>query len=70
SLRRLAEIELEPADRLRNGEPQVDETTSLRDALSVMLAAGSRTAAVRREDGGVAGSISLDRIAGLLSEER
>ena len=67
ALRRLDELELAPAGP--NGGLELDAATSLRDALSLMLAAGTRSASVRTEGGGVAGSISVERIAALLAEK-
>ena len=67
ALRRLDELELAPAGP--NGGLELDAATSLRDALSLMLAAGARSASVRSAGGGVAGSISVDTIAQLLAEE-
>ena len=67
ALRRVDEVELAPAGP--NGGLELDAATSLRDALSLMLAAGARSASVRSAGGGVAGSISVDTIAQLLAEE-
>jgi len=62
ALKRVSEVELDPArdERL----PLVEETTTLRDALSLMLAEGVRAVAV---DG--KGTLTLDRIAALLAED-
>jgi len=65
SLRRLSEVELEPA---ANGGPRLDESTTLRDAVSAMLAEGADAVTVVRGDSPV-GSISLARITRLLGEE-
>jgi osmoprotectant transport system ATP-binding protein len=65
SLRRLSEVELEPA---ANGGPCLDESTTLRDAVSAMLAEGADAVTVVRGDDPV-GSISLARITRLLGEE-
>jgi osmoprotectant transport system ATP-binding protein len=65
SLRRLSEVELEPA---ANGGPRLDESTTLRDAVSAMLAEGADAVTVVRGDDPV-GSISLARITRLLGEE-
>ena len=68
SLRRVDELELEPADRALDVDPEVDSTTTLRNALSVMLAAGRQRALV--VDGGApVGSISFEQISALLSEQ-
>ena len=65
SLRRLADVELEPG---ADGGPGLDEGTTLRDALSAMLAEGSDSVTVLR-DGEPAGSVSLVSITSLLGEE-
>jgi osmoprotectant transport system ATP-binding protein len=67
SLRRLADIELEPVERSGGSDPEVDSSTSLRNALSVMLSEGSRRAVVRDEHGAVVGSVSFEQISELLS---
>jgi osmoprotectant transport system ATP-binding protein len=64
SLRRLADVELDPA----GGGPVLDEATTLRDAVSAMLAEGSDSVVVTRGDERV-GSISLARITSLLAED-
>jgi osmoprotectant transport system ATP-binding protein len=67
SLRRLRDVELEPAELARDGEPVLPEDTSLRDALSAMLAAGADRCVV--VDGGRRrGSLSVERIAALLAQ--
>jgi osmoprotectant transport system ATP-binding protein len=66
ALRRVDEVELEPGERLRPGDPQLSPATSLRDAVSVMLAEGRPRCAVAVE-GRVLGSLSLERITALLS---
>jgi osmoprotectant transport system ATP-binding protein len=65
SLRRLADVELEPA---ADGGPRLEEATTLRDALSAMLAEGAGSVVVVRE-GAPVGSLSLARISRLLGEE-
>jgi osmoprotectant transport system ATP-binding protein len=67
SLRRVGELELEPADRASPGDPQLDPTTTLRNALSVMLAA-DRWKALVVSDGKPLGSVSFEQISGLLAE--
>jgi osmoprotectant transport system ATP-binding protein len=67
SLRRVDELELEPADRASPGDPQLDPTTTLRNALSVMLAA-DRWKALVVADGKPLGSVSFEQISGLLAE--
>jgi osmoprotectant transport system ATP-binding protein len=66
SLRRLSEVELEPAS---DGGPTLDESTTLRDAVSAMLAEGADSVTVLRGDEPV-GSLSLASITSLLGEER
>ena len=66
SLRRLADVELEPAG---GDGPVLDEATTLRDAVSAMLAEGADSVVVARGDERV-GSISLARITSLLAEDR
>jgi osmoprotectant transport system ATP-binding protein len=68
SLRRLADIELETPDRADDDAPTLEATSTLRNALSVMLASGSRFALVRGADGRVAGSVSLDGIRALIAQ--
>jgi osmoprotectant transport system ATP-binding protein len=63
ALRRLSDVELEPASLAEPGDPELPLETSLRDALSLMLAAGAMRC---RVDGG---TVSLDRIAELLSDD-
>jgi osmoprotectant transport system ATP-binding protein len=66
SLRRLSEVELEPAV---DGGPRLDEDTTLRDAVSAMLAEGADRVTVLRGDEPV-GSLSLAAITSLLGSER
>ena len=66
ALRRLADVELEPAELLADGDPRLPAETSLRDAVSVMLAEGRPRCAVA-DAGTVRGSVSLERVAALLS---
>ena len=62
SLRKLSEVELEPAS---DGGPRLDESTTLRDAVSAMLAEGADRVTVVR--GAVpVGSLGLARITSLL----
>jgi osmoprotectant transport system ATP-binding protein len=69
SLRRLTDVELEPAERSSASDPTLERSTSLRNALSMMLSEGSRRAAVRDERGVVVGSISFEQISALLSPD-
>ena len=66
SLRRLSEVGLE---RVSGGGPTLDESTTLRDAVSAMLADGADSVTVVR-GGEPVGSLSLARITSLLGEER
>jgi osmoprotectant transport system ATP-binding protein len=68
SLRRVGDVELEPANGA--GElPVVDARTSLRDAVSVMLADGGGAVAVRGGDGQVQGQLTLTVVSRLLAED-
>jgi osmoprotectant transport system ATP-binding protein len=68
SLRRIEDVELEPLERAAPGDPELDPMTTLRNALSLMLSAGSRHAVVANADGRRLGSISFEQISALLSE--
>ena len=61
SLRRLDELELAPLDG-RDG-PRAPGSTTLRDALSLMVTAGSRSLVVVDEDGRPTGVVELDALA-------
>jgi osmoprotectant transport system ATP-binding protein len=65
SLKRLADVELEPV----NGAlaPVADDGTTLRDALSLMLSEGSQTLVVLGPDARPRGVLTLDRLTELLS---
>ena len=67
SLRRLSEVELDPA--VNGGGPAVDASTTLRDAVSTMIAEGA-TSVVVRSDGKPVGSISLERITRVLAGDQ
>jgi osmoprotectant transport system ATP-binding protein len=68
SLRRVGDVELEPANGA--GElPVVDARTSLRDAVSLMLADGGGAVAVRDVDGQVQGQLTLTVVSRLLAED-
>jgi osmoprotectant transport system ATP-binding protein len=67
ALRRLSELDLEPADVEDAGAPRIDSSTTLRDALSQMLSAGSRHCAVVDSEGNVVGTLSIDQVSALLS---
>ena len=63
SLRRLDELELAPLDGL--AAPTAAGSTTLRDALSLMITAGSRSLVVVASDGTPRGVVTLDTLAGL-----
>ncbi|MGH3117577.1 MAG: ABC transporter ATP-binding protein [Gaiellales bacterium] len=68
SLRRLSEMDLpEPTPEARAGGPTADLNTTLRDALSAMLASGSDTLLVTDGEGNVAGMLTIDLVTRLLS---
>ncbi len=67
ALRRLGEIELEAANGALDG-PRAALSTTLRDALSLMLTEGAERLVVVDERGEVAGLLSVDRVSRLLSE--
>jgi len=61
SLRRLDELELAPLDG--HDGPRAPGSTTLRDALSLMVTAGSRSLVVVDEDGRPKGVVELDALA-------
>jgi len=61
SLRRLDELELAPLDGFRG--PAADGSTTLRDALSLMLTSGERALVVTGGDGAPRGIVTLDALA-------
>jgi osmoprotectant transport system ATP-binding protein len=61
SLTRLDEVELEPLDGAV--APTLAGSTTLRDALSLMLSEGSRVVVVLGEDGRPRGTVSLDALS-------
>jgi osmoprotectant transport system ATP-binding protein len=68
SLRRVGDVDLEPANGA--GElPVVDARTSLRDAVSLMLADGGGAVAVRDVDGQVQGQLTLTVVSQLLAQD-
>jgi osmoprotectant transport system ATP-binding protein len=68
SLRRVGDVELEPANGA-GGLPVVDARTSLRDAVSVMLADGGGAVAVRDGEGQVQGQLTLTVVSRLLAQD-
>jgi osmoprotectant transport system ATP-binding protein len=63
ALRRLDELELAPVDG--SAGPSVAGSTTLRDALSLMITAGSRSLVVLDGDGRARGVVTLEVLAGL-----
>ena len=63
----LAEIELESANGASPADPRCSDSTSLRDALSLMLTEGARQVAVVDDAGRVRGCASVERVSRLLS---
>jgi osmoprotectant transport system ATP-binding protein len=68
SLRRVGDVELEPAPDDFDG-PRCSPATSLRDALSLMLTEGARTVIVVDDDGSSIGVLSVQRVSDLLHEQ-
>ena len=68
ALRRLDEIELLPGPADGKASPDCPPETTLRDALSAMLTAGSTDVTVRGADGRVQGHLTFDLVSRLLSE--
>jgi osmoprotectant transport system ATP-binding protein len=66
ALRRLDEIELDPPNGRLDG-PRTNLQTSLRDALSLMLTEGADSLVVVREDGEIAGVLSVGHVGRLLA---
>jgi osmoprotectant transport system ATP-binding protein len=69
SLRRMRDVELEPASGAAADAPRCKETTTLRDALSLLLTEGSHEIIVCGDDGEPAGMLSLQRVSDLLREQ-
>jgi osmoprotectant transport system ATP-binding protein len=63
SLRRLDELELAPLDGASG--PRADGSTTLKDALSLMITSGSRSLVVLNGDGSPRGKVTLDALASL-----
>jgi osmoprotectant transport system ATP-binding protein len=68
ALRRLDEIELEPLDGDVPAGPQAPGSTTLRDALSLMMSEGADPLVVVGTDGTAIGLLSVARIGRVLSE--
>jgi osmoprotectant transport system ATP-binding protein len=69
SLMGLGEVTLDPAERHEPGDPELEGSTSLRDALSIMLSLGRGRASVLDGNGRIKGSISFTQISRLLGAE-
>jgi osmoprotectant transport system ATP-binding protein len=67
-LTRLAELELAPSSA--NGLTRVSATTTVRDALSLMLAEGGARLSVVGEQGEVAGDVTMEHVTALLAPAR
>jgi osmoprotectant transport system ATP-binding protein len=63
ALKRLDELDLEPVDGAAG--PRAPGSTTLRDALSLMITAGSRSLVVIDGDGSARGVVTLDALANL-----
>ena len=68
SLWRLSDEELEPAGDASPDAPRLSPSTTLRDALSLMLTEGAHEVVVVDDDGEPTGMLSLQRISDLLRE--
>jgi osmoprotectant transport system ATP-binding protein len=69
SLRRLRDVELEPAGDAHIDAPRCSSSTTLRDALSLMLTEGAHEVVVVGNDGEATGMLSLQRVSDLLREQ-
>jgi osmoprotectant transport system ATP-binding protein len=67
ALRTLAEVELESPNGSPLDVPRTASSTTLRDALSLMLNEGARSLVVEEDDGQVLGLLSLEHVTQLLS---
>ncbi|MGH3132223.1 MAG: ABC transporter ATP-binding protein [Gaiellaceae bacterium] len=65
ALRRLDELELGPLDGAPTGLPRAEGSTTLRDALSTMITAGSQSLVVVDGEGEARGVVTLDALAAL-----
>src|SRR5262245_20761955 len=68
ALRRLDEIELEPLDGTPPDGPQAPGSTTLRDALSLMMSEGADPLVVVNADGTPIGLLSVARVGRVLSD--
>ena len=69
SLRSLREIELEPVSDVASDAPRCKPSTTLRDALSLMLTEGAQEVVVADDGAEPLGSLSLARVSELLREQ-
>jgi osmoprotectant transport system ATP-binding protein len=67
ALRRLDEIELDPAEGADEAELRLAASTTLRDALSQLLTAGDRQCLVVDAAGNAIGVLTIDHVSALLS---
>jgi osmoprotectant transport system ATP-binding protein len=67
ALRRLDEVELAPVPNGGTSAPETAASTTLRDALSLMLTEGSSGVIVRGENGEAIGYLTFEVVSGLLS---
>jgi osmoprotectant transport system ATP-binding protein len=68
ALRRLGEIELDSPNGANMDGPRAGLSTTLRDALSLMLTEGAEELVVLDDDGRVAGVLSVGRVSRLLAD--
>jgi osmoprotectant transport system ATP-binding protein len=68
ALRRLSEIELDPPDGRVDGAPRTAISTTLRDALSLMLTEGAESLVVVDDADEVKGVLSIHRVSHLLAQ--
>jgi osmoprotectant transport system ATP-binding protein len=68
ALRRLEEIELEPLDGVPPDGPRAPGTTTLRDALSLMMSEGAEQLVVLDAGGNPIGVLSVGQVGRVLSE--
>jgi osmoprotectant transport system ATP-binding protein len=68
ALRRLDEVELQPAPDGAANAPEASARTTLRDALSLMLTEGATGVLVRNEDGSTKGYLTFEVVSHLLSQ--
>jgi osmoprotectant transport system ATP-binding protein len=69
SLRRIGDVELDHAAVASAGAPRCRDSTSLRDALSLMLTEGAQEVLVVDAAGEATGVLSLQRVSELLREQ-